>query len=91
MINITIMAFYGSLWRLCEEENVKTVLARVDKWSDAVGERHRGNWSYRSVNCVSQRSGVNSVGKGGSMNSMSKGSGMNSMVGERSVDGMNTM
>ena len=82
MINITIMAFYGSLWRLCVEENVKTVLARVDKWSNAVRERHRGNWSYRSVNCVSQGCG---------MDSMSKGGGVNSMVGERSVDGMNTM
>ena len=71
VINITIMAFYGSLWRLCDEENVKTVLARVDKWSNAVRERHRGNWSYRSVNCVSQGSGRNSVSEGSGMNSMS--------------------
>jgi len=49
---------------LCDEENVKTVLARVDKWSNSVGERHWGNWSYRSVNCMSQGSGMNSMGKG---------------------------
>ena len=81
VINITIMAFYGSLWRLCDEENVKTVLARVDKWSNAVGERHRGNWSYRSVNCMGERSSMNSMGERGSVNSM----------GDRSVDGVNAV
>jgi len=41
---------------LCDEENVKTVLARVDKWSNAVRERHWG-----SMDSVGQRSSVNSV------------------------------
>ena len=67
------MAWLQSL-EMCDEEKVKTVLARVDKWSNAMGDSHRGN------------GGMDSMGKGCCVDSMGKRGvdGMNT-VGDDSI------